>query len=95
MKRLLLIVVDSFLLVIDGTVEILNIIKGYGLRVWTNNAIRRWVLRSIDRIVELFRRFDGYLQEIEVILHYRLLYANVTASLKQRYRELRKKRLRR
>jgi hypothetical protein len=95
MKKLLLIAIDSFLLVVDGTVVVLNVVKGYGLRVWANNAVRRWVLKNLDRIVELFRRFDVYLQKIEVVLHYRLLYANVTDPMKQRYKELRKKRLRR
>ncbi len=92
MKQLLLIVIDNFLFLTDGTVAVLNMIKGYGLRVWSNSAIRRFVLRCIDFVVVQFRRFGVYLQKIEDILHYRLLYATVTASMKERYKELRGKR---
>jgi hypothetical protein len=90
-KQLLLIVIDNFLLLTDGAVATLNTIKGYGLRVWSNNAVRKWVLICIDRIVAQFRHFNIYLQEIEVNLHYRLIYAKVTAPMKERYKELRKK----
>jgi hypothetical protein len=90
-KRLLLIVIESFLLLTDGTVAVLNMIKGYGLGVWSNNTVRRFVLRCIDQVVVQFRRFGVYLQKIEDILHYRLLYATVTASMKERYKELKGK----
>ena len=89
-RTALLLFIELIMMVVEWSVRCIVLVKGYGIRVWQNNAMRKWVFDTLDLSLARFRRFIGYLEEIEMLLQSRIAYAEITKPLKRHYRELRR-----
>jgi hypothetical protein len=87
-RNLLLMFVETIILLVELSVSGTMLVKDYGVRVWKNNAMRKWVFRVIDRADARFHRFIMYLEEIESRLQCRIVYANISRPMKETYRDL-------
>jgi hypothetical protein len=92
-RSFLLIVIEGVIVIVEWSVAGIVIVRDYGVRVWKNNVMRKWVFEIMDLADARFRRFVSYLEEIETFLQCRIVYAKITEPMKLRYRELSKKRL--
>ena len=90
-KNFLLLMIDSFVVVIDITISGIGMLKDYGVRVWKNNVMKRWVLEFMDNIGVLFRHIGNYLGELENIIQFKILYDKTTKPMKDYYKKLKKK----
>jgi hypothetical protein len=87
-RALELLVIEVFIMTIEWGVKIILQIKDYGIRVWQNNVMRKWVFEILDLTIAQFRSFVSYLKEIELHLQYRIAYVKITKPMKLHYREL-------
>jgi hypothetical protein len=92
-RKFLLLFIDCIIVLVEWVVELTLLIKDYGVRVWKNNGVRRWVFEVIDDVDDRFRSFVKYLEEIQLRLQCRIAYANIAKPMKHRYRELSGRRL--
>jgi hypothetical protein len=83
-----LLVIEGIIGIVEWIVTIIILIKDYGVRVWKNNVMRKWVFEILDLADARFRRFVSYLKKIETFLQCRIAYENITKPMKLRYREL-------
>jgi hypothetical protein len=83
-----LLVIKGVIRIVEWSVTIIALIRNYGVRVWENNVMRKWVFEILDLSDTRFRRFVSYLEEIVTILQCRIAYEEITKSMKLRYREL-------
>ena len=83
-----LLVIEGVIVIIEWSVEIIVRIKDYGVRVWKNNVMRKWVFKTLDLTLAQFRRFVSYLEEIEMHLQCRIAYTKITKPMKLHYRKL-------
>jgi len=87
-RSFLLLVIEGVIVIVEWSVAIIVLIRDYGVRVWKNNSIRKWVFNILDLADARFHRFVSYLEEIEAFLQCRIAYANITKPMKLRYKEL-------
>jgi hypothetical protein len=85
-----LLVIEGVITIVEWSVKIIVYIKDYGIRAWENNAMRKWVFKTLDLTLALFKRFVSYLKEIVLHLQCRIAYAKITKPMKLHYRELHK-----
>ena len=90
MKEAILLIINLFLSVIEGITGITMLVSSYALRVWRNNALRNFVLNIIRYTDYFFSRLKNYLEEIGLVLRYRMQYEGVARELKLQYREIKK-----
>ncbi len=83
-----LLVIEGVIVIVERSVAIIVLIRDYGVRVWKNNVMRKWVFDILDIADAQFRRFVSYLEEIKAFLQCRIAYAKITKPMKLRYREL-------
>jgi len=91
MKEMIFMVINLFLVIIDGITGTIMLLCGYALRVWRNN-LRNFVFNFIRYIDDVSFRLKNYLEEIGVVLRYRMQYESVTRPMKAYYREIKNKR---
>jgi hypothetical protein len=87
-RSFLLLVIEGVIVIVKWSVALIVLIRDYGIRVWKNNVMRKWVFDILDLADARFRRFVLYLEEIEEFLRCRIAYAKITKPMKLRYREL-------
>jgi len=87
-RSFLLLVIEGVIIIVEWSVTIIVLIRDYGVRVWKNNMMRKWVFDILDLADARFRRFVSYLEEIVAFLQCRIAYAKITKPMKLRYREL-------
>jgi hypothetical protein len=87
-RSLLLRCIEGVIVTAEWSVANIVLIRDYGIRVWKNNVMRKWVFDILDLADARFRRFVLYLEEIETFLQSRIAYAKITKPMKLRYREL-------
>jgi hypothetical protein len=87
-RALKLLVIEGVIVIIEWGEKIILHIKDYGIRVWQNNVMRKWVFERLDFTLVQFRNFVSYLKEIELHLQYRIAYVKITKPMKLHYREL-------
>jgi len=87
-RSFLVLVIEGVILIVDWSVTIIVLIKDYGVRVWKNNVMRKWVFDILDFADARFRRFVSYLEEIKAFLQCRIAYAKITKPMKLRYKDL-------
>ena len=92
-RSFLLLVIDGVIVVIEWSVAGIVLVRDYGVRVWQNNVMRKWVFEIMDYVDARFHRFVAYLKEIETLLQCRIVYAKTTKPMKLRYREISRRRL--
>lgn|GEM_PF-1325484 len=92
-RSFLLLVIDGVIVIVEWSVAIIVLVRDYGVRVWQNNVMRKWVFEIMDYVDAQFHRFVAYLKEIETLLQCRIVYAKITKPMKLRYRELSRRRL--
>lgn len=92
-RNFILFLIDSVIVLIDGTITGIIMLKDYSVKVWKNNAMRKWVWELMDLIDVIFHRFENYLEELKTTVQYRILYEKITQPMKDHYRELKKKRI--
>jgi hypothetical protein len=80
--------IELVVVLVEWVVDCILLISDYGVRVWKHNAMRKWVLATLDNAVAQFRRVVLYLEEIELYLQCRIAYAKITKPMKYQYREL-------
>ena len=85
-----LLVIEGVIVITEWSVRIIVHLRAYGVRAWENNVMRKWVFKTLDLTLALFRRFVSYLKEIEMHLQCRIAYAKITKPMKLHYRELHK-----
>ncbi len=91
-RSFLLLIIECVVVTVEWSVGCIVLVRDYGIRVWKNNAMRKWVLETLDFSVARFRRFVSYLEEIEMHLRCRIAYAKITKPMKYQYRELSRRR---
>ncbi len=84
-------VINLFLVLIDGITSTIMLLCRYSLRVWRNNVLRNFVFNVIRYIDDVSFRLKNYLEEIRVVLKYRIQYESVTRPMKVHYREIKNK----
>ena len=87
-SNLLIVLIDCVIALVEWSVACIRRIKEYGVRVWQNNAIRKWVFHVMDYAESRFHRYVDYLEDIETRLQCRIVYAKITKPMKQNYRAL-------
>ena len=81
-------VIEGIIVIVEWNVAIIVLIRDYGIRVWRNNVMRKWVFEILDFADTRFRRFVSYLEEIVMFLQCRIAFDKITKPMKHRYREL-------
>jgi len=87
-RNILLLIIEFVVVTVEWSVGCILLVRDYSVRVWKNNAMRKWVLEALDLSVSRFRRFVSYLEEIEMHLRCRIAYTKITKPMKYQYREL-------
>ena len=87
-RNLLLLLIELIVVTVELSIGCIILLRDYGIRVWKNNALRTWVLETLDISVARFRRCILYLEEIEMYLQCRIAYAKITKPMKCHYRQL-------
>jgi hypothetical protein len=90
-KTFELLVIESNIAIVKWSVVIIVLIRAYGVRVWENNVMRKWVFKTLDLTLAQFTRFVSYLEDIEMHLQCRIAYTKITKPMKLHYRELTEK----
>ena len=85
-----LLIIEGVITIVEWSVKIIVYIRAYGVRVWENNVMRKWVFKTLDFTLALFRRFISNLKEIKLHLQCRIAYTKITKPMKLHYRELQK-----
>ncbi len=88
-----LLLIDTVIVLVDCLIDAMVAIKSYGIRVWKNNVMRKWVLDFMDLMDILFRRFENYLEDLVSIIQFRIMYEKITGPMMDYYRELKKGRI--
>ena len=86
--------IEMVLLVVAGSISLFILVKDYGVRVWQNNIMRRYVFKVLDLADAQLRGFAGHLEAVETQLQCRIVYARISQPLKDHYRELKRRRSR-
>jgi hypothetical protein len=92
-RNLLLLIIELVVVTVEWSMSCIVRLRDYGVRVWKNNAMRKWVLEALDNSVAQFRRVVLYLEEIEMYLQCRIAYAKITKPMKYQYREISRNRI--
>ncbi|MCK4924804.1 MAG: hypothetical protein KAS61_07505 [Spirochaetes bacterium] len=92
-RRFLLLAIEGVIVIVEWSVAGIMLVRDYGIRVWQNNVMRKWVFEIMDHVDARFHRFVAYLKEIETLLQCRIVYAKITKPMKFHYRELSRRRL--
>jgi len=92
-RRFLLLAIEGVIVIVEWSVAGIVLVRDYGIRVWQNNVMRKWVFEIMDHVDARFHRFVAYLKEIETLLQCRIVYAKITKPMKFHYRELSRRRL--
>lgn len=92
-RRFLLLAIEGVIVIVEWSVAGIMLVRDYGIRVWQNNVMRKWVFEIMDQVDARFHRFVAYLKEIETLLQCRIVYAKITKPMKFHYRELSRRRL--
>lgn len=87
-RNLLLLIIELVVVTVEWSIGCIVHIRDYSVSVWKNNAMRKWVLETLDNSVAQFRRVVLYLEEIEMYLQCRIAYAKITKPMKYHYRQL-------
>lgn len=87
-RSFLLLIIECVVVTVEWSVGCIVLVRDYSVRVWKNNAMRKWVLDTLDLFVARFRRVVSYLEEIEMHLQCRIAYAKITKPMKYQYRQL-------
>ena len=87
-SNLLIVLIDCVIVLVEWSVTCIMRVKEYGIRVWQNNAVRKWAFKVMDYAEALFYRYVDYLKDIETLLRCRIVYTKVTKPMKQYYRAL-------
>ena len=88
LRNLLLLLVELMVVTVELSMGCIVLLRDYGVRVWKHNALRTWVLETLDISVARFRGVVLYLEEIEMYLQCRIAYAKITKPMKYHYRQL-------
>jgi len=91
MKELIFMVINLFLVIIDFVTDTIMLLCSYALRFWRNNVLRNFVFNLIRYIDDVSFRLKNYLEEVRVVLKYRIQYESITRPLKNYYREIKNK----
>jgi hypothetical protein len=86
--------IEIVLLVVAGSISLFILVKNYGVQVWQNNVMRRYVFKVLDLADEQLRGFARHLETVETQLQCRIVYARISQPLKYHYRELKRRRSR-
>lgn len=89
----MLLAIEGVIVIVEWSVAGIMLVRDYGIRVWQNNVMRKWVFEIMDHVDARFHRFVAYLKEIETLLQCRIVYAKITKPMKFHYRELSRRRL--
>jgi hypothetical protein len=92
-RSFLLLIIELVVVVVVWSMGCMMLVRDYGVRVWKNNAMRKWVLETLDLSVARFKHFVSYLEEIEMYLQCRIAYAKITKPMKYQYRVLTRRRM--
>jgi len=88
MRNFLLLLIDTVIVLVEGSITGIMLVKDYGVRMWKNNVVRKWVFEIMDRADTRFREFERYLEAIETRLRCRIVYARISQPMRNYYREL-------
>jgi len=91
MKELIFKVINLFLVIIDFVTDTIMLLCSYALRFWRNNVLRNFVFNFIRYIDDISFRLKNYLEDIRVVLKYRLQYENVTKPMRDYYMKIKNK----
>lgn len=91
LRKGILFFIDSIVFIVDGIVIGFIWLKNYILLVWRKNVFRRWLLNFIDLLDAGVCWLKNYLEELRVIIQYRIYYETITRPMKEHYKELRRK----
>jgi 50S ribosomal subunit-associated GTPase HflX len=94
LRNTLLSFIESIVVLVAGSISAFILVKDYGIRVWRNNTMRKWVFDVIDRTNALLRGFANHLEAVETQLQCRIVYARISQPMKDHYRELTRNRMR-
>jgi hypothetical protein len=83
-----LLVIEGVIVIVEWSMAIIVLIKDYGVRVWRNNVMRKWVFEILDLADARFRRIASYLEGIVTFLQCKIAFEKITKPMKLRYREL-------
>ena len=93
LRNLLLLLVELMVVTVELSMGCIVLLRDYGVRVWKHNALRTWVLETLDISVARFRGVVLYLEEIEMYLQCRIAYAKITKPMKYYYKRLSRNRI--
>jgi len=89
-RKCLLFLIDSILWFVNRTISSIGIFVEYSVRIWQNNVMRRWVIKLMQVLVQIFRYIGNYLETVEDSITFRILYKKTTRPMKEYYRELKR-----
>jgi hypothetical protein len=90
----LLSLIETIMVLVAGSISVFILVKDYGVRVWQNNTMRKWVFDTIDLTNTCLRGFANHLEVVETQLQCRIVYARISQPMKDHYRELTRRRTR-
>ena len=93
LRNLLLLLIEFMVVTVELSMGCIVLLRDYGVRVWKHNALRTWVLETLDIAVARFRGVVLYLEEIEMYLQCRIAYAKITKPMKHHYKRLSRNRI--
>ena len=79
------------MVMVDSIAETINFLKNYAVQIWRNYIIRKLIYKVLDVIDAIINRLKKYLEEVRIVLKYRIYYENVTRPMKYYYKTYRKK----
>ncbi len=91
MKEMIFVIINLFMVIIDGLTSTIMLLCEYALRVWRNNVLRKFVFNFIRYIDDVSFRLKNYLEGIRAVLKYRMQYESVTRPMRDHYREIKNK----
>jgi hypothetical protein len=91
--NLILLLIGTVIVLVNGVIDAMVSVKSYGVRIWKNNVMRKWVLDFMDLMDVLFRRFENYLEELISIIQFRIMYEKISGPMMNYYRELKKRKI--
>ena len=90
-RKTALFIVDMITVMVDSIAETVVFLKNYAVQIWLNIVIRKLVYIVLDLFEAIVYRLQKYLEEVRIVLKYRIYYENVTKPMKYYYKEYRKK----
>ena len=86
-----LLLIDTVMIVVESFAQSIRWLKYYSYEIWKRNTIRKWAIQCISFIDSVVGRIETYLEDLRLVIQYRIHYEYITRPMKCYYKELRKK----